>query len=117
MKKNYLFIKVIIVILVVVSLTAWNSIKEKENIEYISIEKHLLNNSIEAEIISKGGYQGDCMNIFVQNLKKDTLNILLEPGRRLVSFDSSIQDILIVKKQKIRLLAGYLTRLRISTFV
>jgi hypothetical protein len=103
MKKNYFILKIAIVIIAIISISALKPYKKNDDIKYISIEKLIKDNFLKAELISKGGYQKECMNIHVENLTDDTLNVLLEPGRRLVSIDSSIQDIFIVKKRKIRL--------------
>lgn len=75
-----------------------------ENItKFISIEKHINNNNISTSITGIGGYTEECLNFEIKNLKIDTLFILLEPGRRIVSADSTIQDILILKEVKITL--------------
>ncbi len=75
----------------------------KDKIKYISIEKYIKDNSINTKITGVGGYSEECLNFEIENLKPDTLFILLEPGRRIVSYDSTIQDILILKTVEITL--------------
>lgn len=65
--------------------------------EYVSIEKQLAHNNIRVQIFGKGGHEGNCILFNVENLTSDSLFIAIEPGRRLVSEDPSMQDILIVK--------------------
>ena len=81
----------------------FNTIFAKDKIKYISIEKHLAKRNIKTLITAIGGYSEECLNFEIENLKVATLFILLEPGRRIVSLDSTIQDILILKKVEITL--------------
>jgi len=74
-----------------------------EKNKFISVETHLKNHNINTEIIGSGGYQEECIDFSIKNLKNDTLFILIEPGRRLISYDSIFQDILILKKYEITL--------------
>ena len=67
----------------------------------ISIEQLLNENKIEVLIKGKGGHKGECVSFDLKNLTEDTLFVLLESGRRLVSGDSSNQDIFIVKSKTI----------------
>lgn len=69
--------------------------------KYISVAKLLKENKISIDIKGTGGYQENCLKFEIKNLTKDTLNILIEQGRRFVSNDSGIQDILLVKKQEL----------------
>lgn len=69
--------------------------------KFISIEKWIKNNKLKSLIKGLGGHQGDCIKMDLKNLSSDTLYVLLEPGRRLVSEDSTLQDILVVKSQYI----------------
>ncbi len=75
-----------------------NSSKKIES-KYKSIEKFITENKVEAEIISKGGHQEKCITLNLRNITPDTLYIVLEPGRRLISEDTTLQDILIVKQE------------------
>lgn len=64
----------------------------------ISIESALKHNLISYEIVNNGSYQGECVQINVQNKTSRVLNVTIEPGRNLVSIDTNKQDILIVKE-------------------
>jgi len=81
----------------------FNKIYANEKTKYISIEKHLKDRNITTNIIGIGGHTDECLDFNIQNLKNDTLFILIEPGRRIVSYDSTIQDILILKTYEISL--------------
>jgi hypothetical protein len=72
--------------------------------KFISIEKLIKNNAVKGEIKGLGGYQEYCIGIDITNNTADTLPVLIEPGRRLVSDDSTEQDILLVKEIRTRLL-------------
>lgn len=58
---------------------------------------------ISVDIVSRGGHSGDCIYFNVDNLSADTQFFRIEPGRRLESVDSSMQDILIVREERIAL--------------
>jgi hypothetical protein len=72
--------------------------------KYVSIEKHILNNSLIVNIQGIGGHSAHCIQVNANNLTSDTLYVYVEPGRRLVSKDTTIQDIFIVKENKIIIL-------------
>jgi hypothetical protein len=74
---------------------------EKTSREYKSIEELVNNGKISAKIEGTGSYQEDCINLHLENTTKDTIFILIEPGRRLISEDSVYQDILILKSYEI----------------
>lgn len=71
--------------------------------KFESIEKLINENQLSAEIKGTGGHQAECISISLKNLTNDTLNVWLEAGRRLVSVDSALQDLFIVKNRKIEL--------------
>ena len=54
---------------------------------------------VKTEIRSLGGHQEDCIEIRLKNISDNHFYLKLEPGRRLVSLDTSIQDIFIVKER------------------
>lgn len=64
----------------------------------ISIESALKYDLISYEIVNNGSYQGECVQISLQNKTSRALNVTIEPGRNLVSIDTNKQDILIVKE-------------------
>lgn len=70
---------------------------------YVSIEQLVNEKQMTSQIKGKGGYQGECIEFEVKNLTSDTLFVELEPGRRLVSKDTTEQDILIVKRKRFSL--------------
>lgn len=105
MKKNFtdLFPKVAILLIITPLLLSLSGDIPTPKDKFISIEKWMANNKLKALIKSLGGHQENCIQMDLQNLSSDTLYVLLEPGRRLVSADSTLQDIFIVKKQNILL--------------
>lgn len=64
----------------------------------ISIENALKYDLISYEIINNGSYQGECVQVSLQNKTSRALNVTIEPGRNLASIDTNKQDILIVKE-------------------
>lgn len=70
---------------------------------YVSIEQLTNAKQMTTKISGKGGYQAECIEFEVENLTNDTLFVELEPGRRLVSKDTTEQDILIVKRKRFSL--------------
>lgn len=70
---------------------------EKKN--YVSLEKLIKNQQIEAEINGTGGHLENCIEFKLKNLTPDSLNVWIEAGRRLTSVDTNIQDILIVQNK------------------
>lgn len=73
---------------------------------FISIASLMEKQQLEVVITSKGGYTADCISFELKNLTNDSLKVWIEPGRRLLSEDSTIQDIFIVKSQEIILAAN-----------
>jgi len=72
----------------------------------LSIEKAAKEQIVEVNLTGKGGYQEDCISLTIKSLiKKDTL-IYIESGRRLLSEDTTLQDILIIHPRKFLLTAG-----------
>jgi hypothetical protein len=68
---------------------------------YLPLETYLISRSIKATVRSLGSHQKECVALDFNNLTSDTILFYLEPGRRLISNDSSDQDILIVKEKRI----------------
>jgi hypothetical protein len=68
--------------------------------KYISIEKLIKNRSIAEQITGMGGYQENCISFDLKNTTSDTIHVWIEPGRRLISGDSTLQDIFLVKEIK-----------------
>ena len=95
------FIKTSITIIVIILLSAFS--KTTVEPEFISIEDLATTSQLSVTVTGKGGYKGNCVNFEIKNLTANSLRIWIEPGRRLVSIDSNLQDIFIVKKQLILL--------------
>ena len=96
---NYIIIGLLFSCLIFLwSLTNYQSPTSEK---FTSIEKYIENNKLKAEIKGIGGYQESCLDISLKNNTPDTLFILLEPGRRIVCEDSTMQDIFIVKERRI----------------
>lgn len=75
-------------------------------ITYASIEELAKNSKIKVELKSLGGYQGDCVELDIENLTNEQQHVWLEAGRRLDNTDPGQQDILVVKEQKIDIKGG-----------
>ncbi len=73
-------------------------------LKYKSIDEFVKKEKIKIKIFGIGGYQGNCIKFDISNKTSDTLFIRIEPGRKLISEDTTIQDILIIKEQLITLL-------------
>ncbi len=58
---------------------------------------------VKTVVVSLGKYQGYCIRMSLSNLTKDSLTILVEPGRRLNSVDDKNQDILVVRELLVKL--------------
>ncbi len=96
--------KTVLYILIPVLLSTYGHKPTTHADKFISIEKLLKNNSVRGEISGLGGYQEYCIEFDITNNTADTLPVLIEPGRRLVSDDSTQQDILLVKEIRTLLL-------------
>lgn len=68
--------------------------------DYISIEELMKSKHIDVTISGIGGYKGDCVQFTIKNKTSKPILILIERGRRLLSIDTTIQDIFIVKQQE-----------------
>ncbi len=66
---------------------------------YLSIEKAATNPAVVVKFNSKGGHQGYCMEMAIENTSYDTCFAWVEAGRRLISDEEKQQDIFIVKSQ------------------
>ncbi|MCB9174167.1 MAG: hypothetical protein H6589_06130 [Flavobacteriales bacterium] len=65
----------------------------------LSVFDALERNMVNCVITSKGGHQGNCIDMLVENKSPNRLVLKLESGRNLVSLDSNSQDILVVKEE------------------
>lgn len=71
----------------------------KTDDKFISVEDAMRKNLISIEIRSTGGHSGECIEVKLENLSHDSLFLLVEPGRKLVSYDTTTQDILITRDE------------------
>lgn len=78
----------------------------------IGFKEALEKNFIKTDVISTGGHKGFCIDIKVKNTSPYDTTFYFEPGRRLVSVDSTTQDILIVKENLFFLASGMDTTIR-----
>lgn len=94
--KKLLFIAIMVAI----------DIYGQSEIIYTSIQELAIQSKIEVELKSLGGYQGNCVQLELENKTKEQLHIWLEAGRRLDNTNPGQQDILVVKEQKVDLQPG-----------
>ena len=80
--------------------------KENEEKQWLSIEKAIEKKLVSVEINGKGGHSGECIEMHIESLLEDDTLLRIEKGRRLISDDSTIQDILIVKEIQLFLAAN-----------
>jgi hypothetical protein len=78
-----------------------NRMPAAEETKFTPLGEFLHYKKVDTRVKSLGGFQENCIAINIQNLTSDTLFVLLEPGRRLVSKDSLQQDIFIVKENRV----------------
>ncbi|MBL7899881.1 MAG: hypothetical protein JNJ99_15175 [Crocinitomicaceae bacterium] len=71
--------------------------------EILPLEALVNSGKISVSFISKGGYQGNCMQMIVHNHSADSVYGFVEPGRKLNSVNDGEQDILVVKAAQIKL--------------
>ncbi|MBL0913559.1 MAG: hypothetical protein IBJ09_14425 [Bacteroidia bacterium] len=71
--------------------------------KYRSIAELQENGSISVQILSTGGYSGNCVNLQMKNNRSDTQFVWIEAGRRLDNPVETDQDILLVREEKIAL--------------
>lgn len=100
MKKNLKLLSIFFVSAIFIASSSYFSVK------YISVEDAVNKGIASVEFSGKGGYSGECVVLKIKNISdKDTV-IRIEPGRRLVSADSSVQDILIIRELLLHLKGG-----------
>ena len=70
---------------------------------FTSVEELAKTKKIDIELKGIGGYQGECVQIDIENLTNEELHIWLEAGRRLDNTNEDEQDIIVVKDQRFNL--------------
>lgn len=97
--KHLFFLSVLSFTLLVTSAFIYPRSSEKK--EFISIEKLMKEGKLDVSISGLGGYQEECIAFRIKNLTGDSVLVRIEPGRRLYSEDTTMQDILIVKHKNL----------------
>ncbi|OQY05452.1 MAG: hypothetical protein B6I20_01205 [Bacteroidetes bacterium 4572_117] len=82
----------------------------------ISIEEAISSGIVEAEFQGTGTYSGDAINLELKSLISIDTLIKIEAGRRLVSDDTMLQDILIVTEMELFLAANEIKKLKLFGF-
>jgi len=100
MNKGKLLAIVLLAGAVLVDTSCWAENKRP----YISLEKAEASGLLRARITGLGGYSGECIEASLQNLKADTLFLLVEAGHQLPPGDTAIQDILLVRQDSLQIL-------------
>jgi len=90
-----------LLLLLLISLFAFKNDKEQ-----LTIKDALAKNMISYRLKGLGGYSGECMDITIRNTSSTDTVFYFESGRKLISKDESIQDILIVKPVEFLLASG-----------
>lgn len=75
----------------------------KEDTKIATLQALLDSNMVSASGVGLGDYQGYCVELSLKNNTSNTLSFYIEPGRKLICSDSSMQDILIVKRLEVQL--------------
>ena len=103
--KFVIKLSLVLVAFMLLSFIVTQQIDLQKDKKHLSIEDAIKKGLVTATITGKGGHQGECVELKLESLiEKDTL-LRIEPGRRLVSDDSTLQDILIIKEIQV-FLAG-----------
>lgn len=77
-----------------------------DTVKFISIEKLVSSQMVDATFSGLGGHSGDCMQMVVKNRKSDSVFVWVEGGRRLTSEDEGLQDIFLAKNAALALAPG-----------
>lgn len=71
----------------------------------MTLGEALDNGIVEADIKSLGGHTGGCVSGTFRNTQDQPIEVMVEPGRRLVTVDEGLQDILVTREMPV-ILAG-----------
>lgn len=96
----------IVIIYTLIYLFCTNQTVSNDEEKYIKIEDAIKKNFIKTEVIGKGGHEEECVMLKIKNISEYDTTFYIEPGRRIASEDSSVQDILIVKEKMLLLASG-----------
>ncbi len=81
----------------VASLLVLQPLQAKRN--KVTLEQALQKNLVKTCLQAKGGHSGYCINMNVKNISPDSLEVVVEAGRKLNSLDPTEQDLLVVKEE------------------
>lgn len=90
--------------------------QSEDSTKYVPLENCLQSSSVQFSARSLGGHSGFCIEATLKNTGNESLNVMIEPGRRLVADSSMYQDIFIVKKQLLSLLPGEKKKISVYGF-
>ena len=110
-------LKVVAFLLIIYLITPFDSFSSTEKkIDYLPVADAFKKGLVDVELLSTGGHEGDCMSMSIINRVSDSLFLAIEPGRILNSFDSAMQDILIIHDENFLLVSGEKINLSIYGF-
>lgn len=104
MKKRTTFYFLLIAI-ASLSFVVYHPGNSNEEKEILSVEKAVEEGIVSAQLRGIGGHSGECIELKIESKIDDDTLIRIEPGRRLESEDSMLQDILIIKEIQLFLAA------------
>jgi len=90
--------------------------QKPDSAAYVTLEKCLQSSSVQFSARSLGGHSGLCIEAKLRNNGSSAINVLVEPGRRLVADSAQYQDIFVVKAAYITLLPGKEEKVRLYGF-
>ena len=91
------------IIIILFSFSKSAKADNEKKIRGISIEKAIKIGIVSATVVGLGGHGENCISITIKNLTGTDTMIRIESGRRLDTYDSGKQDILIVRERLIAL--------------
>jgi len=103
--------KTIIILCIATLLVAFSNVTTT-----MSLQEAMNKNIIKVKIKSLGGYQGESTIMELQNISKNNLKIIVEPGRKLLADDEKYQNLLVVKQEEILVNAGSKATRKITGF-
>jgi hypothetical protein len=102
--KVHIFLLSLVIPVIIAFIGTWQHGNPVQ--KYTGADTLLKSGQLTFSTKSLGGHSQNCILIDMKNNTEDPLCFYLEPGRRMVSDDSTLQDILIVKRKNIRLPPG-----------
>lgn len=81
----------------------------------ISLEQALDQALISLESEGTGGYQGQCIQVFIENISDRSLSIIVEPGSLFQSKDDELQNLIITAPEEITISPGQKMNARLWT--